>query len=351
MSEDFPVPDTRVLAVASHVVYGYVGNTMATFVMQSLGCEVAALNTVQFSNHLGYGQAKGTRATATEISDLYQGLKNSYLDDFNMMLSGYLPGAASVEAVGTIARDLKLKTTMKPGSFFWVLDPVMGDNGKLYVAEDVVPAYKALIKDADLILPNQFEVETLSGVKIQDMDTLKLAITTLHEVYKIPHIMVTSISLPSPGAEPHLSVVGSTMTSTAEPRIFSIKIPAIDCFFSGTGDMFAALMLVRFKEAVCNVEGLLEKDAWISDNEVEATELPLARATEKVLASMHEVLAKTKIARDEEIEKWKNVVGGRAKDEDSKREGLVRSKAAEVRLVRNVHFLKNPVVRFRAESV
>ena len=27
----------------------YVGNTMATFVMQSLGCEVAALNTVQFS--------------------------------------------------------------------------------------------------------------------------------------------------------------------------------------------------------------------------------------------------------------------------------------------------------------
>lgn len=27
----------------------YVGNTMATFVMQALGCEVAALNTVHFS--------------------------------------------------------------------------------------------------------------------------------------------------------------------------------------------------------------------------------------------------------------------------------------------------------------
>lgn len=76
-----------------------------------------------------------------------------------MMLSGYLPGAASVEAVGAIGRDLKLKANMKPGSFFWVLDPVMGDNGKLYVAEDVVPAYKNLIKDADLILPNQFEAE------------------------------------------------------------------------------------------------------------------------------------------------------------------------------------------------
>lgn len=76
-----------------------------------------------------------------------------------MMLSGYLPGAASVGALGTIARDLKDKAAMKPGSFFWVLDPVMGDNGKLYVAEDVVPAYKSLIRDADLILPNQFEAE------------------------------------------------------------------------------------------------------------------------------------------------------------------------------------------------
>ena len=35
----------------------------------------------------------------------------------------------------------------------------MGDNGKLYVNEDVVPAYKSLLPYADLILPNQFETE------------------------------------------------------------------------------------------------------------------------------------------------------------------------------------------------
>ncbi|KAF4629142.1 hypothetical protein G7Y89_g9009 [Cudoniella acicularis] len=351
-SNDFPVPETQVLAVASHVVYGYVGNTMATFVMQSLGCEVAALNTVQFSNHLGYGQAKGTRATAKEITDLYEGLKDSYLDSFDMMLSGYLPGAASVEAVGTIARDLKYKATMKPGSFFWVLDPVMGDNGKLYVAEDVVPAYKGLIKDADLILPNQFEAETLSGVKIVDMETLKTAITTLHEKYRIPHILITSISLPEPGAATSLSVVGSTFTSTATPRMFGIKIPAIDCFFSGTGDMFAALMLVRFREAVNNVEGLMAKDAWISDDDVVGTELPLARATEKVLASMQEVLAKTKEKRDEELEKHSQKQQGMGMgEEDEKKMRLVRSKAAEVRLVRNLGSLRTPEVKFRAEDV
>ncbi|TVY90201.1 putative pyridoxal kinase [Lachnellula willkommii] len=311
---DFPIPETNVLAVASHDI----------------------------GNHTGYGQVRGTRATATEISDLYQGLKDSYLDDFDMMLSGYLPGAASVEAVGTIARDLKYKATMKPGSFFWVLDPVMGDNGRLYVAEDVVPAYKLLLKDADLILPNQFEAETLSGVKIVDIETLKQAISTLHEQYRIPHIVITSISLPTPGATPSLSIVGSTITSDAKPRIFGVKIPTIDCYFSGTGDMFAALMLVRLREAVSNIEGLMSKPSWVSDDDVEATELPLARALEKVLASMHGILAKTKERRDEEMDKFNNRVKGFG-EESEKRLKLARSKAAEVRL--------HPEVRFRAENV
>jgi len=114
---------------------------------------------VFLGNHTGYPQWKGTRATAQEITDLYEGLKLSHLDDFDMMLSGYIPGAPAVEAVGAIAKDLKEKAKAVPGSFFWVLDPVMGDHGKLYVAEDVVPAYKALVNHADLILPNQFEAE------------------------------------------------------------------------------------------------------------------------------------------------------------------------------------------------
>ncbi len=111
-------------------------------------------------NHTGYKQWKGTRVSAQEITDLWEGLKLSCLDDFDMMLSGYIPGAPAVEAVGRIAEELRAKaTSLQPGSFFWVLDPVMGDNGSLYVAPDVVPAYKKLLDHADLILPNQFEAE------------------------------------------------------------------------------------------------------------------------------------------------------------------------------------------------
>jgi pyridoxine kinase len=115
--------------------------------------------------------------------------------------------------------------------------------------------------------------------------------------------------------------------------------------------MFAALMLIRLREAVTETEGLIDRAAWVSDDIVEATELPLAKATEKVLASMHTVLTNTKKKRDEEVDKYNKQVGGRGKEEDEKRLHLVKSKAAEVRLVRNLDSLKNPVVKFRAEKV
>lgn len=73
----------------------------------------------RIGNHTGYRQFKGTRATAQEITDLYEGLCQSNLTDFDVMLSGYAPSAAAVEAVGAIGIDLQKKAEAKPGSFFW----------------------------------------------------------------------------------------------------------------------------------------------------------------------------------------------------------------------------------------
>ena len=93
----------------------------------------------------------------------------------------------------------------------------MGDEGRLYVAEDIVPTYKTLLRDADLILPNCFEAELLSDMKITDMNTLTEAITKLHTIYQIPHILVTSLRI-NPQSKKRresnetdtLAVVGST---------------------------------------------------------------------------------------------------------------------------------------------
>lgn len=65
----------------------------------------------------------GTKTSAGEIRDLYDGLCQSYLTDFDVLLSGYAPSAEAVEAVGVIARDLRFKSTNKPGSFFWSRSP------------------------------------------------------------------------------------------------------------------------------------------------------------------------------------------------------------------------------------
>ncbi|WYZ34820.1 hypothetical protein EsH8_I_001096 [Colletotrichum jinshuiense] len=344
MTVELPIPDTRVLAVASHVVSGNVGNKIAVFTLQSLGCDVAALNTVQFSNHTGYRQWKGTKVSAQEIRDLFEGLRQSYLDDFDMMLSGYIPGAEAVMAVGDIAKELKRKQDAAgaPGSFFWVLDPVMGDNGKLYVAEEVVPAYQSLIEYADLILPNQFEAEYVPP-------TLT-AIRALHTKYRVPHVVITSVSLASPDHPPsHLSVVGSSMSpTTGEPRLFKIVFPAIDAYFSGTGDMFAALMTVRMREAVIAAEGgLKDTKSWLSGDGVDALELPLAKAAEMVLASMHEVLTQT--ARG--MEAIVKAAGEAETEEERTRLHLLKSKSAELKLVRNLASLRDPVVEFRAKRL
>jgi len=349
MTADLPVADTRVLAVASHVVSGNVCNKIAVFAMQSMGCDVAALNTVQFSNHTGYRQWKGTPVSAQEIRDLWDGLKQSHLDDFDMMLSGYIPGAPAVEAVGRIAAELKSKAKSRPGSFFWVLDPVMGDNGSLYVAQDVVPAYKQLLGDADLILPNQFEAELLSDVKISDMASLERAVQVLHTEYHVPHVVITSVSLEHPDhPKSSLSVVGSSATSDGRARAFKIVFPAIDCYFSGTGDMFAALMVVRIRESVYHTPGLKDRASWLSDDSVPALELPLARAAEKVLASMHDVLSRTCESMNVEMQRAREAMGPAETDEDARKLHLLQSRAAELRLVRNLDSLKYPEVQFRA---
>ncbi|KAL8763100.1 MAG: hypothetical protein Q9184_000993 [Pyrenodesmia sp. 2 TL-2023] len=303
--------------------------------------------TSQPRNHLGYRQSKGTQASAEEISELYAGLKQSYLIDFDVILTGYAPSAKVVDAMGVIGRDLKLKASVKPGSFFWVLDPVMGDDGRLYVNEDVIPAYKGLLRDADLILPNKFEAELLSDVKINTMPELIAAIIKLHRDHRIPHIVVTSVQLDS--SSPNISVVGSSSRTDDSPRLFKVDVPAIDCFFSGTGDMFAALTVVRLRQAVFE-KGLFGNRSWRSPDEVDALDLPLAKATEKVLSSMHTILGKTKLARDAELENMGGPQGALEKDSE-KRLHLRKVKAAEVRLVRNLQDLIEPTVNFRAQAL
>lgn len=140
------------------------------------------------------------------------------------------------------------------------------------------------------------------------------------------------------------------MTSSHKPRAFTIRFPAIDAYFSGTGDMFAALMVVRMREAVLSAageQGLGNRAAWLSDDSVDALDLPLAKAAEKVLASMHEVLGATCQSMKAEVRRVETEIG----TEDEKRLHLAKSKAAELRLVRHLGSLRDPKVQFKAQKM
>ena len=193
----------------------------------------------------------------------------------------------------------------------------------------------------------------LSDVKIEDVDSLGKAIQALHERYGIPHVVITSVSLKHAGQpDASLSVVGSTRTSDHRARPFKIVFPAFDCQFSGTGDMFAALMVVRMREAAGGA-GLTTRESWLSGDEVGALDLPLAKATEMVLASMHEVLEKTSLGMAAEVERAKAAALATAGglEEDGKTMHLIETRAAELNLVRNLESLRSPNVCFPATEL
>lgn len=106
--------------------------------------------------------------------------------------------------------------------------------------------------------------------------------------------------------------------------------------------MFAALTVAWLRHAVAE-QNLNGSKSWRPPDHVEAVDLPLTKATEKVLGSMHSILEKTKLARDEELGRMPAVQG-------EKNNHLRKTKAAEVRLVRNLGSLSQPEAKFVATA-
>src|SRR5262249_22937827 len=94
----------NLLSIQSHVTCGQVGNSAAVFALQRLGCEVWPIHTVQFSNHLGYGDFRGAAVEAALVGDIVTGLvERGVLASCDGVLSGYMGsaviGAAILDAV------------------------------------------------------------------------------------------------------------------------------------------------------------------------------------------------------------------------------------------------------------
>mmetsp|Transcript_37407 Transcript_37407/g.94391 ORF Transcript_37407/g.94391 Transcript_37407/m.94391 type:complete len:357 (-) Transcript_37407:212-1282(-) len=332
-----PLP--RVLSIQSHVVHGYVGNRSATFPLQLLGFEVDVINSVQFSNHTGYPTFKGHVFDGAHLAAIMEGLSaNGLLAGTTHLLTGYIGGLSLLEHVVGVVRALR---DANGGQLTYVCDPVLGDEGRLYVAPEMVGAFRQhVVPLASVVVPNQTEAELLAGCgPIRSVEQGFAACDALHALG--PHtVIITSAVLPEQAAagtgagdQPGSTTSGiaasaassthvTLLASTTQPQAggpaaqrLVLTIPRINAYYTGTGDLVAALLL-----------------AWMHHHPGD-----LATAVEKATAGLQAVLRSTAAASG-------------AAASAAQRTSAVCA-ARELRVIQNQRVLQQPVVELRCEAV
>ncbi|MDH1265919.1 pyridoxal kinase PdxY [Pseudomonas sp. GD03944] len=279
-----------VLSIQSHVAWGHVGNAAAVFPLQRLGFEVLPIHTVQFSNHTGYGQFRGQVFGAEHVREVLHGLRErGVLQRLSAVLSGYLGDADSgrviLEAVGEIRQH-------NP-ALRYLCDPVMGDVGRGVFVNAAIPDFlrDQAIPFANIITPNQFEFELLTGSKPAN----------LSEAVKIARqlrgrgpdtVVITSLATPDIADDElgTLAVSGEGAWLVTTPRLTLHPLP------NGMGDVFSATLLGRLLAGQALPQALelatATLYALVEQTPEAARDLPLVAAQEQIVAPAQRFVAR-----------------------------------------------------------
>jgi pyridoxine kinase len=261
----------NLLSIQSHVAYGHVGNAAAVFPLQRLGIEVWPVHTVQFSNHPGYGAWKGEVFDALLIRDLVAGIEaRGVLGQCDGVLSGYMGGAdigaAILDAVAAVKRA-------NPAARY-CCDPVIGDVGRGVFVREGIPEFmrEKAVPAADIVTPNQFELDHLSGRSSATLSEARGAVNALHELGP-PAILVTSLHTRETPAD-NIDMLASDVSGC-----FRLRTPKLALDINGAGDAIAALFFAHYlrsgkiDEALANagssIFGVLSKTAQTGAREIQ----------------------------------------------------------------------------------
>lgn len=260
----------NVLSIQSHVAYGHVGNASAVFPMQRLGVEVWPVHTVQFSNHTGYGSWRGRVLDAADIAEVVAGIaERGALPRCDAVLSGYMGSAEVGEAIlGAVARV----RAANPAALY-ACDPVMGDVGRGVFVRPGIPELmrERAVPAADLVTPNQFELDLLTGLPSRTLAQARAALRALHALG--PRVaLVTSLVTEDTPADA-VDLVASDASGA-----WRVRTPRLDLDVNGAGDAVAALFLVHYlrtrsaaealTRAAAAVYGLLARTAAAGSREI-----------------------------------------------------------------------------------
>lgn len=260
----------NLLSIQSHVAYGHVGNAAAAFPLQRLGCEVWPIHTVQFSNHTGYGAWKGRVFDAGMIRDVAAGIaERGALARCDGVLSGYIGSAEIGEAILETVAAVKAANARA----LYCCDPVIGDVGRgVFVRPGVPEFFRArALALADVITPNQFELEYLAARTTSTLADAIKAIEVAH-VLGPKAILVTSLHTKETPAQA-LDLVASDPAGR-----FLLRTPKLPLSADGAGDAIAALFFFHYlthwsarealSRAASSVFGLLRRTAEANSREI-----------------------------------------------------------------------------------
>jgi pyridoxine kinase len=214
----------RILSISSQVVWGPVGNSAAVPALQAKGHEVLSLPTITLSNHPGHGQPAGFRTEASDMARMLAALEGlGALTGLDAVMTGYFASVGQVEEVAGLLSRIEIP--------FLLVDPVIGDHGRLYVPQDVAEAIRTLLlPHATCLTPNGFELAWLSGQDVGDEASAIAAARALRRA----EVLATSIPAES----------GRLATLLVTPHeVHDVTTPMLQGVPHGTGDFLSGLYL------------------------------------------------------------------------------------------------------------
>jgi pyridoxine kinase len=230
----------KILSIQSAVAYGHVGNAAAVFPLQRIGAEVLPVNTVNFSNHTGYGEWRGSLIDPTEVHEIILGIEDrGQLPQIDVVLSGYQGGIG----IGDVIVDAVRRVKEANPSAIYACDPVMGNaKSGCFVAPEIPELLRnRVVPVADIITPNQFELGFLTDTEPFSLEST-LESVDLARAMGPSVVLVTSVERPDrePGTIDMLAVDGN--------GAWKVTTPHLPYKANGSGDVTAALFAAHYRE-------------------------------------------------------------------------------------------------------
>ena len=152
--------EMRVAAIHDLSGAGKCALTIVLPVMSALGCEVSVLPTAVLSTHTGGFTDPVIRDLTADMLPTAEHWKREGAC-FEAIYSGFLGSAAQI---GIVREIFRMNREVNPEVKILV-DPVMGDHGKLYrtYTKEMADGMAELCRQADIIVPNLTEAYHLLG--------------------------------------------------------------------------------------------------------------------------------------------------------------------------------------------